>query len=336
MSPIFDLEVSESLLIFAAQLGQDCIRQLTIFRGFHLLSDIERPCEELDLFAGFLFITKQGMGTLNIDIALMKRYAANKQRKELFALALKCHIMRTNATIWNFSEYFVRKNLHVGKAKAERLIEDAKFDPLFTFIGNDVRVGSLRDKTIKQGRRFKNYQGGLVKKFVFDINHDYTLKELYTLINETLVLFSISAKEEEDCLQQRGGLDNRFVPKSCDANSRTLTLRKLAQNLKMSISSTSRIMKDLANNNIINKQPSRQYAVISSDHVSQILDCIRDLGRQSFTFEHFGLTYIVVPCKYSIASRSVSDSFRHKIYGYHKGIAPVIEQSSTIPQLCGF
>jgi len=48
------LEVSETLLIFAAQLGQDCIRQLTIFRGFHLLSDIERPCEELDLFAGFL------------------------------------------------------------------------------------------------------------------------------------------------------------------------------------------------------------------------------------------------------------------------------------------
>lgn len=276
------------------------------------------------------------MGILNIDIALLKRYASSKQQKELFALALKCHILRTNATIWNFSEYFVRKNLHVGKVKAERLIEDAKNDSLFSFFGNIVRVGSLRDKTIKEGKRFKNYQGGLVKKFTFDDKHDYTLKELYSLINETLVLFPISAKEEEDCLQQRGGHDNRFVPKSGDANSRTLTLRKLAQNLRMSVSSTSRILKDLANQEVINKLPSRQYAVISSEHISQIVDCVRELGRKSFTFEHFGLTYIVVPCQYSITNRNVSESFRHKIYGYHKGFNPNPEATSTIPQLCGF
>lgn len=55
-----DLEVSEIGLIFAAQLGQDCIRTWLLCEGFPPFCIEQRPCEELDLFAGFLFDSRFG------------------------------------------------------------------------------------------------------------------------------------------------------------------------------------------------------------------------------------------------------------------------------------
>jgi hypothetical protein len=273
---------------------------------------------------------------INIDISLVKRYAGSKQRKELFALALGCHIMRTNGVIFNFDRFLIRNKFHVGKAKAIRLYEDAQNDWLFTFHGDSVSVGSFRCKDIKINRKGKKYRSAFVHKFEFDTEYKYTLKELYNAINEILALYPISAKEK-DCLLQGGGLDNRFVQNIYDAKSRTLTLKKLSQNVKMSGSSTSRIIKNLVEDKRISKEPARLYTAIDSEHINEIKECLQRLGRRSSTFEHGGLTYILVPSSYSVIDRGVTNSFHHKIYGYHssngRNNISINNSGSTVPQL---
>lgn len=276
------------------------------------------------------------MNVINIDINLLKRYTYNKRRKELFALAIWCHIKHTSASIRNFDRFYIRKNLHVGKIKAETLLEDAIEDQLFTFKGDNVSVGSFRNKDIKYNRRGREYRSAFVYKFVFDKEHEYTLKELYNLINEIITLHPIVAKENKDCLQQRGGHNNRCGLNICDAISRTLTLRKLSDNNNMSVSSTSRLMKKLVKDGKISKEPSRIYTALDSERKKDIAEVLNRLGRYSSSFEHGGLTYFIIPCAYSIADRKVSNSFMHLIYNYHKSIKKQSEYDSTIPQLCGF
>lgn len=272
---------------------------------------------------------------LNIDIELLKRYSQSKSRKELFALALWCHIKRVNAVIWDLDRFLIRKELHVGKAKAERLVRDAVEDGLFTFHDGYVSVGSFRNKDIKYDKNGRVYRSAIVKKVVFNLVDEngkeivYTLKSLYKLINNILATFPIAAQERKDCLLQ-GQNSNR------DAKSRTLTLKKLSQNTKMSVSSTCRIMKDLVKSGDLSKQDSILFSMIGSEHKEQIEESVKRLGRHSFTFQHGSLTYIVVPSSYSIANRDLSESFRHKIYGYHKRGKTPTNNHSTIPQLCGF
>ncbi len=275
-------------------------------------------------------------GTLNIDINLIKRYAQNKQRKELFALAVWCHIQRVNATVFNFTVTRARKELRIGKKKAERLLGEAQVDPLFSFNSSQIRAGSFRDKTPKYTRKQRLYHSALVRTIKFDTDRQYSLKELYDLINEILTLFPITAKEEKDCLTQRGSSSNYYVQTSCDAKSRTLTLRKFSQNNGMSVSSSHRILNKLIAEGKIDKTPSSQFAVIGREHQEQIEISLHRAGMMNYTFEHNGLIYIVVPCSYSIASRSITDSFKHKIYGYHKDYTHGQDYESTIPQLCGF
>jgi hypothetical protein len=274
--------------------------------------------------------------TLNIDINLIKRYAQSKQRKELFALAIWCHIQRVNATVFDFTVTKARKELRIGKVKAERLLNDANDDPLFSFNDTTMRAGSFRDKTQKYTRKQRRYCSAMVKTIRFDTDHKYSLKELYDLINEILTLFPITAQEDKDCLHQRGGLNNRCVQKTCDAKSRTLTLRKFCQNNGMSVSSSHRILKKLVADGKIDKTPSSQFAVIGKEHGEQIESSLKRAGVMNYTFEHNGLIYIVVPCSYSIASRNITESYKHKIYGYHKDYTHGHYYESTIPQLCGF
>lgn len=275
-------------------------------------------------------------GTLNIDINLIKRYAGSKQRKELFAFALWCHIQRVNAVVYGITSSKLRKELSIGKTKADRIIADAKEDSLFEVNGTTFRAGSFRDKTIKFTRKQRRYQSALVKTIHFNTDHKYTLKELYDLINEILALFPIAAKEDKDCLSQRGGHDNRCVHNFNDAKPRTLTLKKFSQNLKMSVSSCSRILKRLVSDGIISKYPSILFAVIDSGHRKDIVELLHRALVRTVTYIHNGLSYIVVPCAYSIAMRDISESYKHKIYNYHKSSNPQNETFSTIPQLCGF
>ncbi len=251
-------------------------------------------------------------------------------------MAIWCHIQRVNATVFDFTVTKARKELRIGKVKAERLLNDAYADPLFTFNGTTIRAGSFRDKTPKYTRKQRRYSSALVYAIKFDTDHKYSLKELYDLINEILTLFPITAQEDKDCLPQRGGLNNRCVQKTCDAKSRTLTLRKFCQNNYMSVSASHRILKKLIAGGKIEKTPSSQFAVIGKEHQEQITSSLHRAGLMNFTFEHNGLIYIVVPCSYSISSRDITESYRHKIYGYHKDYTHEHNYESNIPQLCGF
>jgi predicted transcriptional regulator len=240
-----------------------------------------------------------------------------------------------NAVIFGLDRFMLRKQLHIGKAKAERLVSDAMKDGLFTFHNGYVSVGSFRNKDIKIDKNGREYRSAIVKKVVFrldDENGDevtYTLCDLYKIINQILATFPIAAQERKDCLLQ-GEIFNR------DAQSRTLTLKKLSRNVNMSVSSTRRIMSDLVDSGDLSKQSSVLFSIIGSEHKKQIQDSLKRIGRHSFTFQHGSLTYIIVPCSYSIANRDLSESFRHKIYGYHKMGSSPTSTHSTIPQLCGY
>lgn len=274
---------------------------------------------------------------LNIDISLIKRYSATKRRKELFAFAMWCHVQHVSAVVFNVTSTMLRKRLSIGKAKADRLMADAAEDMLFTIEGTTFRAGSFRDKTVKFTRKHRKYSAALVKTVTFDSEHDYTLKELYDLINEILAIFPITAKEDRDCLTQRGGRNNgRCVQNQGDATSRTLTLKKFSQNLKMSVSSCSRILRRLADQGKIKRKPSVCISAIASEFKQQIVKYLRRVGLSSVTFEHNGLSYVIVPCAYSIPSRDMSESYKHKIYNYHKAGQNAFCKLSTIPQLCGF
>lgn len=276
-----------------------------------------------------------------MDISLIKRYAGSKRRKELFAFAIWCHIKRVNGVIFDVTSSKLRRHLSIGKDKADRLIADATEDILlFKTKGNTFMAGSLRDKTIKYAKHGHRYCSALVKTIKFDTEHAYTLKELYNLINEILAIFPITAKEEKDCLNKRDDCQrDRSAQIKRDAGSRTLTLKKFSQNVKMSASSCARILKRLVKEGKVAKKISILFTAINSEHKEAIIESLMRLNIKNVTYEHNGLSFIIVPCSYSIADRNVSESYRHKIYNYHKETAYKNSGNkpfSTIPQMNGF
>lgn len=273
---------------------------------------------------------------LNIDIEILKRYRSTKARKELLAMAIWCHFERVNAVIFGFNVTYVRKHLHVGKTKAERLLSDAREDTaLFSFTGDTVRANTLRDKTVKAGKRGRTYQSANVYRIAFDSDREYSLREIYNLINEILTERPLVAMEHRDCLNQCGGLRGRSVG-STDARYTTLPLRKLSENNGMSQSSTRRVLKRLQERGAIDKQPCVQITkcVGDSEGVSRVLQAT---GLKKATFYIAGLLYFILPCSYAVTDRAVTDAFHHKIYNYHKeGTVQRGSLVSTIPQLNGF
>lgn len=267
----------------------------------------------------------------------MKRYRGTKAQKELLAMALWCHFERVNATIFQFTVTYVRKHLHVGKVKAERLLYDARNDDfLFSFSGDTIRANSLRDKTVKTTRNGRRYQSANVRRITFDSEREYSLREIYDLINEILTERPIVAKEHRDCLKKCGDRQGRSVGSLSDARYTTLPLRKLSENNGMSLSSTARILKRMQQHGVIDKRPSVQITKCSGD-TEGVREAMTATGLRKATFMLGTLLYFILPCSYHVTDRTVSDSFHHKIYNYHKaGMLHRQQTTSTIPQMNDF
>ena len=105
------------------------------------------------------------MQYINVNIELMKRFSSTKRMKELLALAIWFKMQHSNSVIWNVTTFKLRKGLHIGNVKAERLIQDMKDSDLFSVEGDKVVVSSFRDHTTKFTKKGREYHGSKVCKF---------------------------------------------------------------------------------------------------------------------------------------------------------------------------
>lgn len=241
---------------------------------------------------------------VNVTLDIMKRYAFNKEHKELLAVGILFHLWRSNGVVWNVNYRNLMKWLHVGKAKAKRLLLQMQEDKLFHVCGDKISVGSFRDKTQKVTRKGRRYSGANCIRF--DADRDYTLKEIYSIINDFLII----ARIKETVGLTTFSIDHFVQPRSF------LTCRQLAKSIGMGRSSVSRLTKRLKDNGVIIKEPARIYAVIGLEHAKEI-DCVLHfLGYKTYSFQKEGNAWVVIPCAYAINDYKAYHAIRHKIYGY--------------------
>lgn len=252
------------------------------------------------------------MNYLHIKMDLLRQYAYGetsqevKFRKEVMCFAIWCKMQHSNSVMFQLTKKDLKQRLGIGYQKANKLLKAVKEDDLFQELGNGrFLVKTFRDKNKKWNKKGGSYQGALVCRV--PVNKDFTLKELYSIVNNILYTFVIC-----------GAKDNCF---NVASNSRCvqmlLTTKKFMKVVNMGRSSISRIKKSLINDGKIS-------STLAEVHVADIRNeveknrTLQRFGRREFTFQKGNLGFIVIPCSYSIEDRDVDDTFMHKIYGYKK------------------
>lgn len=263
------------------------------------------------------------MQNLNITIELLRRYSSSKRMKELLGVAMWMKMQHSNGVMWNVTAYRLRKSLKIGKAKADRILKDMERNDLFVIRGKDVHVMSFRDQSPRRNRRGKDYRGAMVCKF--PVRSDYTLKELYSLINERLFEFPICAAEHEDCSQDHAG-----------ASGKAITVGEFMTVLGMGHGSVIRVKNRLVKQGTILVTPAERAACIHAKNVRAQKSLLSRLGRMGFTFTYKSYRYIMSIAKYIINDADIAKCFRHLIYSNSWDRATITDVQSTIPQLCGF
>lgn len=228
--------------------------------------------------------------------------------KELLATAIWMKMQHSNSIMWNVTVTRLRKELRIGKVKAERLIHDMKDSDLFTVDSEKVVVSSFRDHTIKKTKKGKIYRGAMVCKFEVK---DYTLKELYNLINEKLFEFQICAAEHKNCCMKASKDEGIGVARNA------ITINQFKKALNMGQGSISRLKKKLLSSGRINSTLAEKHSFDVRNEEETKRTLLRT-GKQKADFVVGTLGFVVLACSYSIADRMVSDSFRHLIYGKQK------------------
>ena len=244
------------------------------------------------------------MQYINVTLELLNRFSSSKRAKELLAAAIWMKMQHSNSVIWNVTENRLRKQLHIGKDKAGRIIRDMKDSDLFSVSGNTVIVSSFRDHTTKTTKKGKTYQGAMVCKFEV---REYSLKELYNIINEKLFEFQICAAEQKDCL-----LKEQDQPSS--AKGKAITLKQFEAAIKMKSGSVSRIKKRLIARDAISSTLAEKHS-FDARNEEERTRTLRRTGKRKADYRIGDLCFVVLPCSYSIKDRKVSESFRHLIYG---------------------
>lgn len=238
---------------------------------------------------------------------LLHRYSSSKSMKELLATAIWMKMQHSNSVVWNVSATRLRKELHIGKDKSRRLIRDMRDNDLFSVTGNNVMVSTFRDHTIRWTRKGRVYRGAMV--CMFEVK-DYTLKELYNLINERLFEFQICAAEHKDCL-----LKEHKEP--VGAKGHAITSKQFGKAINMSVGSVTTIKKRLVGRGRISSTPAEKHS-FDKRNVDERKRVLQRTGKQKEDFSVGDFGFVVLPCSYSIEDRRVSDGFRHLIYGRQK------------------
>ncbi len=238
---------------------------------------------------------------------LLRRYSSSKSMKELLAIAIWMKMQHSNSVIWDVSVSRLKRELRIGKEKSRRLIRDMRDDDLFAVTGSKVVVSTFRDHTARRTRKGRVYRGAMVCRFEVK---DYTLKELYNLINERLFEFQICAAEHKDCL-----LKER--QRSVSAKGYAITSKQFGEAINMSVGSVSAIKRRLVGKGRISSTLAERHSFDrrNEDEERRVL---QRTGKRKADFSIGDLGFVVLPCSYSIEDRSVSEVFRHLIYGKQK------------------
>lgn len=258
------------------------------------------------------------MQYINVTIELLKAYSSSKSMKELLALAIWFKMQHSNSVIWNVTTYKLRKGLRIGKVKAERLIRDMKESDLFSVDGDKVVVSSFRDHTTKWTRKGKEYHGAMVCKFEVK---EYTMKELYNLINEKLFVYPICAAEHKDCCMKAS--DDEKV----GAKGKAITIGQFQKAINMCSGSASKLKKKLIKEGKISSTIAEMHSFDVRNEEETKRTLVRT-GKKKADFIVGMLGFVVLACSYSITDRMVSDGFRHLIYG--KQTEKVIQKNMSV------
>lgn len=258
------------------------------------------------------------MQYINVTIELLKAYSSSKSMKELLALAIWFKMQHSNSVIWNVTTYKLRKGLRIGKVKAERLIRDMKESDLFSVDGDKVVVSSFRVHTTKWTRKGKEYHGAMVCKFEVK---EYTMKELYNLINEKLFVYPICAAEHKDCCMKAS--DDEKV----GAKGKAITIGQFQKAINMCSGSVSKLKKKLIKEGKISSTLAEKHSFDVRNEEKTKRTLMRT-GKKKADFVVGTLGFVVLACSYSVTDRMVSDGFRHLIYG--KQTEKVIQKNMSV------
>lgn len=246
---------------------------------------------------------------INVNLDILRRYSHSKDAKEILCFAIWCKMQHSNSIMYNLSIKELKTRLKVGYNKAKKLLEAIDNDGLFrrSDDGKTFSVISFRDKTKKWNKRGKTYSSAFVCKI--DINKDYTLKELYNILNEKLFLLPIVV-QEKNCLK------NAEKKQTMRCQSSFITLREFEKVVGMSHGAVCKIKKTLVKKGVIKSTLAESHCADARDEKSKD-GILKKFGRRGFTFAVGTLLYLIVPCSYSVAKGSELRSFQHKIYNYH-------------------
>ena len=249
---------------------------------------------------------------------LIKRYlrAATpqevKQRKELLCFAMWCKMQHSNSVIFSLTKKDLKQRLGIGYEKAKRLLCGVKEDSeLFTLLGGGRFIANtFKDKEKKYDKKGREYRGSLIVKV--PVNKNFTLKELYQILNNILYTSVIAGAESNSF--------NVGYHKSSMCANKLLTTKKFMKVVGMGMASVSRIKKKLVAAGKINSTAAEVHMADEriEGQKEQILQKYR---RRDFTYKVRNTHFLVIPCSYSIADRRISDSFMHRIYDYDKNRA---------------
>lgn len=260
---------------------------------------------------------------INIRIEDLKRLRFGldskrvKAKKELLALAILMKGKHSNGAILRLSKNYIRKNFGVGKEKAERLIRQMCESDMFTVAddarhgGLRVQVASFRDKTTK---RKKSRKGRLYRSddvCLLEFAEDSTLKDIYNLINEKLMLLPISSATRKDSLRKGEGK----ISSCCVADSVSVTTKAFAKTIGMGMASVSRIKKSLLKKEVISSTYAERHSVDLRNKV-EADNLLKRFGKHKFTFTFGDFGYVLIPCKYSIIAHDGESFFYHKFFNY--------------------
>lgn len=260
------------------------------------------------------------MAHLNVPLDILKQvahggdYKAIKERKELLALAMWLKVNHPNSSILNVSKNNLVKWLSIGKIKAKRLIaqmiECDKFTLKETGVGTyHVWVASFHDKAnIRRGKNGRKYRSETC--CLFEIDKNSSLKDIYALINEKLMLLPISSASRKDGFVEAKKQKNS----RCVANHVHITLKAFAATIGMSRGSVSTLKKKLIAKGIMSAKPAEKHMTDLRNAVLAA-QMLLSLGVADFTYRYGDFGYVLTPCSYSITDAK-GTGYKHRFYNY--------------------
>lgn len=261
------------------------------------------------------------MNVLNIPIDVIKSYKTSKARRELlaFAIAIKC--AHSNSVLIDVSIRKIMGLFHVSFNKAKRLLEEAKDCPLFTYDEhhNQLRANTLKDKSEKVSKTGIRYKSDYCYKLD---KANYTIQSLCQILSNILIKNAIHAVQMDKLLKSG---NNSTKKKPC-AYKKGLNQRRLSSIAGISLSSVSRSLKRMWQNNEIDRTSAHAKLVISSVNDDTVKEWNERTCSRPFIYnpkDNSG--WLFFPTEYTL--KDVKAKFLHVIYSHAKRLTFNVSRS---------